>query len=124
MVEPNLSGLRVLVVEDEALVAMALEDTLEEFGCEVVDVASRIDTAQTAIRTHDFDCAILDINVHGEPIYPVAETLDEQQVPFIFLTGYDTQEVMQAFRDRPVLHKPLEPWALRVALARMKNHTA
>ena len=87
-------------------------------------MASRIDAAKTAIRAHEFDCAILDINVHGQPIYPVAETLDEQRVPFVFLTGYDTQEVTQAFRDRPVLHKPLEPWALREALARMKNHAA
>lgn len=122
MMQPNVAGMHVLVVEDEALVAMAIEDTLEEFGCEVVGVASRIDTAKTAIRARDFDCAILDINVHGEPIYPVAEKLDEQHVPFIFLTGYDTKEVMQAFRDHPVLHKPLEPWALREALARMKNH--
>jgi CheY-like chemotaxis protein len=124
MVDSNISGLRVLVVEDEALVAMALEDTLEELGCEVVGIASRIDTAKTAIRARDFDCAILDINVHGEPIYPVAASLDEQHVPFVFLTGYDTKEVMQAYRDRPVLHKPLEPWALREALVRMKNHAA
>ena len=124
MEQPNVSGLRVLVVEDEALVAMALEDTLEEFGCQVVGVASRINTAKTAIGACDFDCAILDINVHGEPIYPVAATLDEQRVPFVFLTGYDTKEIMQTFRDRPVLHKPLEPWALREALAHMKNHAA
>jgi CheY-like chemotaxis protein len=122
MLQTNVSGLRVLVVEDEVLVAMALEDALEELGCEVVGIASRIDAARTAIHERDFDCAILDINVHGEPIYPVAEKLDERDVPFIFLTGYDSNEIQQAFRNRPVLRKPLEPWALRQALARLKHH--
>ena len=121
MLQPNVSGLRVLVVEDEVLVAMALEDTLEEFGCEVVGIASRIDAAKSAIHARDFDCAILDVNVHGEAIYPVAEKLDERHVPYIFLTSYDSTEIRQAFRDRPILRKPMEPWALRQALAQMKN---
>ncbi|MEA2984912.1 MAG: hypothetical protein QOD94_1166 [Alphaproteobacteria bacterium] len=122
MVQPNVSGLRVLVVEDEVLVAMALEDTLEELGCEVVGIASRIDAAKHAVHAREFDCAILDVNVHGEAVYPVAEKLDEKHVPFIFLTGYDSAEIRQAFRDRPILRKPLEPWALRKALAELKNH--
>jgi two-component SAPR family response regulator len=102
----ELSGLRVLVVEDEAAISLLLEDMLMDFGCEVVGPAARLSTALDAVERETLDLAILDVNVAGEPIYPVAETLQRKGIPFVFSTGYGTAGIKDVFRDRPVLQKP------------------
>ena len=108
MTDLPLAGLRVLVVEDETLVAMLLEDMLGDMGCEVAATASRIAQAVELARDPGlaFDVAILDVNVAGESITPVAQALSERPTPFVFATGYGESGVPEAFRGRPVLQKP------------------
>lgn len=102
----SLAGTRVLVVEDEMLVAMLLEEALQELGCKVIGPVSRVETAQTTIDSERFDCALLDINLRGKPVYPVAELLAQRSVPFGFVTGYGDRGVAAPFEGRPVLQKP------------------
>lgn len=83
-----LSGLRVLLVEDELLVAMLVEDLLADEGCIVVGPFSRLRDALAAARTEALDLAVLDVNVAGEKAYPVAEVLTERRIPFLFVSGY------------------------------------
>jgi DNA-binding response OmpR family regulator len=85
---PLLRGKRVLIVEDEALVAMLIEEILEEFGCTTIGPYGTLAHALKAIRNEAFDLAVLDVNLQGEKVYPVAEELTEQHVPFLFLSGY------------------------------------
>ena len=106
-IEP-LSGLRLLVVEDEALVAMQLEDMLDELGCVVVDVAGTVSrgVALAGDRAVALDGAILDVNLGGEKVYPVAERLAERGVPFVFCTGYGLSGISGEFAHVPTLAKP------------------
>ena len=104
--ESDLNGLRILVVEDEAAISLLLEDMLLDFGCEVIGPAARLSAALEAVSREQVDLAILDVNVAGEPIYPVAEALALRSIPFVFSTGYGSAGIRDAFRDRPVLQKP------------------
>ena len=83
-----LQGTKVFVVEDEAAISMLLEDMLLDFGCEVVGPAARLTTALEMAENESFDVAILDVNVAGEPIYPVAEAIVKRDLPIVFSTGY------------------------------------
>ncbi|KXF74796.1 hypothetical protein ATN84_22870 [Paramesorhizobium deserti] len=98
--------LRVLVVEDEALVAMFVEDMLMDIGHEVGAVVSRMQEALDAARTGTFDLAIIDVNLDGKPSYPVAELLKERGIPFVFATGYGASGLDSKFAGTPVLAKP------------------
>lgn len=102
----ELKGLRVLVVEDEAAISLLLEDMLLDFGCEVIGPAARLSAALDAVAREVVDIAILDVNVAGEPIYPVAEALVQRSIPFVFSTGYGSAGIKDSFRNRPVLQKP------------------
>lgn len=102
----DLTGLRILVVEDEAAISLLLEDMLLDFGCEVIGPAARLSAALDAVSNEQVDLAILDVNVAGEPIYPVAEALAQRSIPFVFSTGYGSAGIRDSFRDRPVLQKP------------------
>jgi CheY-like chemotaxis protein len=99
---------RVLIVEDEALVAMLLEDMLIDAGYVVSGTASAIAQALEFVvdAAADFDIAILDVNLRGKPIFPVAEALAEAGKPFVFATGYGAGSLPEAWRDRPTLQKP------------------
>lgn len=112
----TLQGLRVLVVEDEAAISLLLEDMLLDFGCEVIGPAARLAAALDAVERETVDLAILDVNVAGEPIYPVAETLARKGVPFVFSTGYGSAGIRDLYRDRPVLQKPFAQHDLRQKL--------
>src|SRR3954465_926104 len=72
---PSLTGLRVLVVEDEMMVSMLIEDMLLDLGCTVVGPASRLDEALVLAKDSELDCAVLDVNLGGQPIFPVADVL-------------------------------------------------
>jgi CheY-like chemotaxis protein len=102
----DLVGARVLLVEDEALVAMMLEDMLIELGCVVIGPVARVDEAMALVDREPIDAAVLDINLANETVLPVAEALAARGVPFVFGTGYARTDVLGGFADRPVLHKP------------------
>jgi CheY-like chemotaxis protein len=98
--------LRVLVIEDEGLVAFFIEDMLTEMGHEVGAVASRMQEPLDLAKTGTFDLAIVDVNLDGQPSYPIAEILKERGVPFVFATGYGSKGIDPKFVDNPVLAKP------------------
>jgi CheY-like chemotaxis protein len=121
---PELNGMRVLVVEDEAAISLLLEDMLLDFGCEVIGPAARLAAALEAVERETVDLAILDVNVAGEPIYPVAEALVRRQIPFVFSTGYGSAGIKDAYRDRPVLQKPFAQHDLKQKLLMACNARA
>lgn len=103
----TLNGVRVFIVEDESLVAMQLEDILTDLGCDIVGMAMRLKRAQEMLtETLPLDVAILDVNIGGEKVYPVAETLRERGVRIVFATGYGRSGVMPEWQSWPVLQKP------------------
>jgi CheY-like chemotaxis protein len=99
-------GKRVLVVEDDAMICMMLQDMLAELGYMIAAEAARIDAALEALRTGEFDLAILDINIGGEAISPVAEALAARGTPFVLTTGHAERDLPELYRDRPMLAKP------------------
>ena len=102
----KLAGLRVLVVEDEMMVSMLIEDMLTDLGCSIVGPASRLDEAIEMANTAELDCAVLDVNLGGQPIFPLADLLRERGKPFAFATGYGDAGVRDVDRGTPVLQKP------------------
>ena len=114
--QDRLSGARVLVVEDEAAISMLLEDMLLDFGCEIVGPAARLATALEMAQKESFTVAILDVNVAGEPIYPVAEAIASRDLPLVFSTGYGGAGIREPFRDRPVVQKPFSQSDLKRTL--------
>lgn len=112
----DLSGKRVLVVEDEMLVAMNLEDELTALGLLVVGPAMRLETGLELARSADLDVAVLDVNLHGGRSYPIATELLDRGVPFIFATGYGHAEGFGEFADTITLTKPYRTSDLAAAL--------
>lgn len=113
----NLQGLRVLVVEDEALVSMLLEDTLTDLGCRMVSIATSLSDAMNTAASSDYDAVVLDVNLHGEHTFPVAELLAEKGIPFIFSTGYGAAGIPETFQHVPILQKPFQEHDLKKALS-------
>jgi DNA-binding response OmpR family regulator len=111
--EPEtFNGLTVLVVEDEALIAFLIEDMLKDAGFgEVIHAGSIRQAFATLEKTHP-DVAVLDLNLAGEPAYPVAERLQSLGVPFAFASGYGTTGVSGAWAQTPVIQKPFQAGAL------------
>jgi CheY-like chemotaxis protein len=109
-------GLRVLLVEDEILVALLLEDMLAELGHTVVGPVARLDKALEMAKQEAVDLAILDVRISGQEVYPVAETLTARGIPFIFSTGYGIRGLRLPYRGRPVLQKPFRRHDLQEAL--------
>jgi CheY-like chemotaxis protein len=105
---PLLIGKRVLIVEDEYLVAMLIEDVLEECGCSVLGPFGTVDAALEAARTETFDLAVLDVNLRGIKVYPVAELLAERHIPFLFLSGYGDEAVPLGRSTWKVCAKPFK----------------
>ncbi|MEX6508895.1 response regulator [Jiella sp. M17.18] len=103
----DLTGVKVFIVEDESLVAMQLEDMLLDLGCDVVGLAMRIKGAHEIIDSGiPIDVAILDVNVSGETVYPVAERLCSSGVPIVFATGYGREGVEERWHGCQILQKP------------------
>jgi DNA-binding NtrC family response regulator len=107
---------RILVVEDELMIRMLLEDMLAELGCSIAAEATRISDALEAVNKADFDIAILDVNVGGEPIAPVADALAARGTPFVFATGYGDRALPESHRERPTLKKPFQLESLKRTL--------
>ncbi|HEX7759843.1 MAG TPA: response regulator [Caulobacteraceae bacterium] len=104
---------RVLVVEDEAMVAMLIEDLLTDLGCVLAGSVSTAEEAMRLAMAQEFDLALLDVNLgDGETSFEVADLLRERTVPFAFLTGYGSGGVRADLRDAPILSKPVDPQEL------------
>jgi CheY-like chemotaxis protein len=99
---------RVLVVEDELMIRMLLEDMLDDLGYEIAGAAGRFDEAFALARDAAFDVAILDVNINGQEVYPIAETLAGRGLPFIFATGYGARGLPERYRNNPTLPKPFQ----------------
>jgi CheY-like chemotaxis protein len=96
----------VLLVEDETLIRMMIADMVEELGHTIVAEAGNMTEALALAQTADFEIAVLDINVGGAKIEPVADVIAGRRLPFIFASGYGAAGVPEKFRDRPTLQKP------------------
>jgi CheY-like chemotaxis protein len=114
-----LRGLRILVVEDEMMIAMLMEDFLGEFGCTVVGPAASIAKAMPLIATAAIDGAMLDMNLAGKAVYPVADELARRGIPFIFVTGYGDRELRGDHNGRPRLPKPFRRQELQQTMTRV-----
>ena len=99
---------RVMIVEDEALVALVLADQLTELGLSVVGPCSSVAEAKAIADKGDFEAALLDVNLGGELVYPVADLLSARGIPFVFVTGYGRESIDRRFANAPVLEKPVE----------------
>ena len=111
-------GRRILLVEDEGIIAMLVEDMLEDLGHELIRVANRLEDAVAAARNEAIDLAILDLNLGGVLTYPAADALAERGIAFIFAAGYGIDELKDAYSGRPTLQKPFDTEALGRAIQR------
>lgn len=105
---PTAAQRRVLVVEDEVIVAMLIEDMLNDLGYQVVALTTHLDEALTFARTMPVDLAVLDVNLNGQQSYPVADALHARGVPFVFATGYGSKILPSPYASVPTLQKPFQ----------------
>lgn len=104
----DLSGRRILLAEDEYLIAMEIRQELEKSGAEVLGPSASIEETLKLLRSaQQLDVAVLDIDLGGEMAYPVAETLKERNIPFIFVSGYGRKGICDTYADAPLLDKPV-----------------
>ena len=108
----------VLLVEDEMCLAMMLQDLLEHAGYRVIK-AARVPAALSLAEGGDIDAAILDVNVAGKEVFPVADELRRRGVPFMFASGYGDRGLPGSFQGSPMLQKPYDPVALEAMLSNM-----
>src|SRR5215472_1646610 len=116
-----LEGVRVLVVEDEYFVAILIEEILESAGCVVRGPIPRLREALDAVDHDEYDAAVLDVNLAGERINPVADALSERNVPFLFLTGYGANALPSEYAERPHICKPFRMAELLGVLSSVVN---
>ena len=110
------SSLQILVVEDESMVAMLIEDMLEDLGHKVIATSGRMPDASKLVSDSIADLAILDVNLNGEETYPLADSLAARQIPFIFATGYGASGIKPEWSGVPVLQKPFQSRELAKAI--------
>ena len=119
MASSSAAAPRVLVVEDEYLIRMLLEDMLDELGYGVVAAVGTISEASHIATSGEFNAAILDVNLDGQEIYPVADILAKRGLPFVFVTGYGERSLPEPYRGRPALQKPFQAEQLKRMLAEL-----
>jgi DNA-binding response OmpR family regulator len=112
----DLTGLRAFLVEDEGGIALLIEDMLVDLGCELAGSAARLDRACDMARNATADFAVLDVNLDGQPVFPLARILRERKIPFVFSTGYGATGMPPEFNGAPVLTKPFVLEQLRRAI--------
>jgi DNA-binding response OmpR family regulator len=110
------SRTRVLIVEDEAMIALSIEDTLSDLGYAIVGIAPRLEIGMRMAREEAIDFAILDLNLNGEVSFPIARVLRERGVPFLFASGFGAESVELEFQGAPVIRKPFDVGALTAAI--------
>jgi len=113
----GLQGRRVLVVEDDYFIASDIDQCLTNLGCEVVGPYPTVEDAVSSLETRAPDAAVLDVNVAGQAVYPLARTLIRRRIPTLFVTGYDEASISPRFRAVPRLTKPLMARELQKAMA-------
>jgi len=101
-------GCSVFLVEDELIIRMMIADMLQELGHRVAAESDRVDDAIELVQKTYFDLAILNLNLHGKPVLPVAEAVKARNRPIIFATGYNASMLPAEFSDRPALQKPFQ----------------
>jgi len=114
--KPPLAGLEVLLVEDDSAAVFVVEDMLFSLGAATVWHAADVDDALALLRDHRPGIAVVDINLAGEPAYPVAEWLQAADIPFIFVTGYSGDSVRRRWSGHTTVQKPFRPATLAIAL--------
>jgi CheY-like chemotaxis protein len=112
----SLRDKNVLIVEDEYLIAIDLGSTLREQGANVIGPAASVDEALELIAHNHIDCAVLDINLQGELVYAVADSLRNAGIPYIFATGYDDSGILPGYEDIPCVTKPFDPEVVTATL--------
>jgi two-component sensor histidine kinase/CheY-like chemotaxis protein len=117
-VDVVLTGDRVMIVEDEPLVAMAMSDLMAELGLTVVGPFGRVGQAIAALKESSINAALLDINLAGELVYPLADILLADNVPFVFVTGYGSESIDRRYANVRVLQKPIKRDMLQSIFAR------
>lgn len=110
------SGLRVLVVEDEIVVAFLIEDMLRELGCAEIWHVQSVERALAMLSNRLPDIATLDVNLRSTTVFPIAERLATAGIPFLFATGYGGDVIPLNWRDRPLIKKPFELPQLELAM--------
>ena len=118
MTQQTLVRSQVLLVEDEAIIAMLMEDMLAEFSCDVLETVGELDAATAAAMTTRL--AFVDVNLGGAPAYPVADILRARGIPFAFVTGYGSAGGAAAYADVPVLQKPFRAQELEAIIERLR----
>jgi ActR/RegA family two-component response regulator len=120
-----LTGQHLLIVEDEYIIASDLARSLEERGAEVVGLAGSVEDALELVAANGarIDCAVLDVNLRDERVYPVADALIALGLPFIFTTGYDTVAIPDAYSCAPRCEKPVDIMLLVRQLAKLIQST-
>ena len=117
MTDATKASPRVLVVEDDYLIRMLLEDMLADLGYSIAAAVGTIAEASEIAATGEFDVAVLDVNLDGQEIYPVAEILIKRGLPFAFVSGYGEDSLSEPYRSRPALQKPFLAEQLESTLA-------
>lgn len=108
----GLRGKRVLLVDDEFLLILQLEELLHSLGCAIVGPYGDLHAALAGARRAEIDFAILDVNLNGTMVFPLADELHERGIPFILLTGYGRTSLPERFQATPRLSKPYDPATL------------
>jgi CheY-like chemotaxis protein len=119
MITASLTGYRILVVEDEWLIASVIEKVLQDLGCVVVGPVGRLDAALQRAKDETLDAAILDVSIRGGKVYPVAEQLATRGIPFVLASGYGDWLLPEIFRDQPRLFKPFTAHDLEQHVGRL-----
>ena len=105
----SLAGLKVFVVEDDVLIGMIVTDELQEAGATVIGPFIHVDDALKGVAEHDFDVALLDVNLHGIPVWPIANLIKEKGIPVVFSTGYSDRMVRpEPLAEIPIISKPYD----------------
>ncbi|HWL03841.1 MAG TPA: response regulator [Xanthobacteraceae bacterium] len=119
---PAASPRRVLLVEDEMMIRLLLEDMLEDLGYSIAATAGHVEEGTKLAREAEFDFAILDMNLNGRSVLPVADALAERGLPFLFASGYGEESIPDGHRGRPTLQKPFKQESLEQALEKLLGH--
>jgi DNA-binding response OmpR family regulator len=117
----SLAGFRVLVVEDDMLIALEIEQTLQGLGCVVVGPVGKLDAALRMADSAALDAAILDVNIRGGHVFPVADRLRARGVPFALASGYGDWALPPAFRNQPRLTKPFTAHELEAQVLSLRQ---